>query len=116
VGGLDELFFPVNFNDVDYCLKLRALGKRVVFTPHARLIHHESLSRGRDDRAGKDWRARRELSCLRARWQHALINDPFYSPGLTLSLDPYTGLALPPGSFQPRSVTVPNALDIPPGY
>ncbi len=36
VGGMDEIFFPVNFNDVDYCLKLRALGRRVVVTPHAR--------------------------------------------------------------------------------
>ena len=41
VGGMDELAFPVNFNDVDYCLKLRALGKRIVFTPHAKLAHLE---------------------------------------------------------------------------
>ena len=27
VGGMDELRFPINFNDVDYCLKLRAAGK-----------------------------------------------------------------------------------------
>ncbi len=41
IGGMDEARFPVNFNDVDYCLKLRALGRRVVFTPHARLLHLE---------------------------------------------------------------------------
>ena len=46
VGGMDEVHFPVNFNDVDYCLKLRAMGKRIVFTPHARLLHLESASRG----------------------------------------------------------------------
>ena len=41
VGGFDEINFPINFNDVDYCLKLRALGKRIVFTPHAQLLHLE---------------------------------------------------------------------------
>ena len=60
VGGFDEFRFPVNFNDVDYCLKLRAVGKRVVFSPHARLVHHEFASRGTDgapDRAGSRTRA-----------------------------------------------------------
>ena len=42
VGGMDEVRFPVNFNDVDYCLKLRARGQRIVFTPHAKLLHLES--------------------------------------------------------------------------
>ena len=41
VGGMDEMHFPVSFNDVDYCLKLRELGKRIVFTPHAKLTHLE---------------------------------------------------------------------------
>ena len=51
VGGMDEVRFPVNFNDVDYCLKLRALGKRIVFTPHAKLSHLGSASRGPDVKA-----------------------------------------------------------------
>ena len=58
VGGMDEVPFPVNFNDVDYCLKLRARGQRIVFTPHAKLLHLESASRGR--RSGA-WIAKRAL-------------------------------------------------------
>ena len=50
VGGMDEMRFPVHFNDVDYCLKLRALGRRIVFTPHARLVHHRSAVAGRSGR------------------------------------------------------------------
>ena len=46
-GGFDEIFFPIDFNDVDYCLKIAARGRRIVFTPHARLIHLEAASRGR---------------------------------------------------------------------
>ncbi|MFN7309050.1 MAG: glycosyltransferase family 2 protein, partial [Alphaproteobacteria bacterium] len=46
VGGMDEEHFRVAYNDVDFCLKLGAAGWRNVFTPHARLRHHESASRG----------------------------------------------------------------------
>ena len=45
VGGFDEQF-PVMFNDVDLCARLRSRGLQVVITPHARLFHYESLSRG----------------------------------------------------------------------
>ncbi len=47
VGGLDE-GLTVAFNDVDFCLKVRAAGYRNLWTPFAELIHHESVSRGRD--------------------------------------------------------------------
>jgi hypothetical protein len=46
IGGFDETL-RVAFNDVDYCLRLREHGYRVIYTPHAELCHHESASRGR---------------------------------------------------------------------
>ncbi len=45
VGGLAAAF-PLNYNDVDYCLRLRRRGYRVVFTPGLSLWHYESSSRG----------------------------------------------------------------------
>jgi GT2 family glycosyltransferase len=44
VGGLDE-GLPVEFNDVDLCLRLGQLGYRHVVPPEAVLLHHESQSR-----------------------------------------------------------------------
>ena len=44
VGGMDESL-PVNFNDVDYCLRLLDAGYRVLAVPHASAIHYESISR-----------------------------------------------------------------------
>ena len=76
VGGMDEVRFPVNFNDVDYCLKLRALGKRIVFTPHAKLAHLESASRGSDVKANHKERFERELQNLRARWGKRSCGGP----------------------------------------
>lgn len=37
---------PVTHNDVDLCRRTRAAGRLVAVTPHARLLHYESLSRG----------------------------------------------------------------------
>lgn len=48
VGGLDPEF-QVAFNDVDFCLKVRKLGKLVVYVPQAKLYHYESKSRGKED-------------------------------------------------------------------
>ncbi|MBO6757306.1 MAG: glycosyltransferase [Roseibium sp.] len=96
VGGLDEEAFPVAFNDVDLCLKLEERGKHTVWTPHAKLLHHESASRGTDDWPEKAARARRELNNLRQRWGKALLNDSLYSPNLNKDRAPYEGLALPP--------------------
>jgi hypothetical protein len=95
---------------------LRAQGKCVVFTPHAKLLHHESVSRGLDNRPDRVFRARRELAALRARWPDVLLNDPFYSPALGLDPKSYTGLAWPPRPLEPRVAAVPVAVEIPPGF
>lgn len=83
LGGLDECHLPVAFNDVDYCLRVREAGGHVVWTPHAQLIHHESVSRGKDVSAEQQRRARREVAYMRRRWKEALKQDPFYNPNLS---------------------------------
>lgn len=108
VSGLDERAFPVTFNDVDLCLKLRRLGLSVLWTPEARLIHAESATRGKDEAPEKAARAQREMANLRNRWSNALLHDPAYNPnlGLDIAAAPYTTLALPPRTRTART----NAL------
>ena len=43
--GFNERF-PVAYNDVDLCQRVRSMGHAVVITPDARLLHYEGLSRG----------------------------------------------------------------------
>lgn len=83
LGGLDADDLPVAFNDVDFCLRLRARGLRNIFTPYAELIHHESASRG-DDLA-PEHRARFDHECrtMRQRWGRVLDCDPFYNPNFS---------------------------------
>jgi GT2 family glycosyltransferase len=115
VAGMDEINFSVGFNDVDYCLKLRAMGKRIIFTPHARLWHLESASRGHDDHPDRASRYRREVDALRARWAETLLADPCYSPLLSLDAVPYSALAWPPRSLEARWPAPPVLKDMPPG-
>jgi O-antigen biosynthesis protein len=115
IGGMDELRFPVNFNDVDYCLKLRAAGKRIVFTPHAKLSHLESASRGQDDTPDRRARFARELANLRTKWGAALVDDSFYNPTLSLDPQPFSALAWPPRNMAPRIARRPRPIMAPPG-
>lgn len=81
--GLDERHLPVAFNDVDFCLRVREAGYRVVWTPHAELYHRGSASRGKDRSAERAQQAKCEAAYMRKRWKHALRNDPFYNPNLS---------------------------------
>ncbi len=80
VGGFESEGLPVAFNDVDYCLRLRASGYDVVMEPRAVLTHHESLTRGQDHDPVKRARFEGECAFMKRRWGRALLEDPFYSP------------------------------------
>jgi GT2 family glycosyltransferase len=83
VGGFDAVRLKVAFNDVDLCLRVRQAGYRIVWTPHARLIHHESKSRGPEDSPEKRARFERESAVMRERWEPLLRADPYYNPNLS---------------------------------
>jgi GT2 family glycosyltransferase len=87
LGGFDE-GYPVAFNDVDFCLRLRAAGYGVLATPYAELIHFESVSRGLSGYGG-------DLQRFLARWGDAVRgDDPCYNPNLSRN-DPWCGLRAP---------------------
>ncbi|KXS55224.1 MAG: family 2 glycosyl transferase [Marinobacter sp. T13-3] len=90
LGGLDEENLAVAFNDVDFCLRIREAGYRVVYTPYAELYHYESVSRGKDDDPVKKARAEREVAYMRARWADVIERDPFYNPNLNYAKPDFT--------------------------
>ena len=98
VGGLDESL-QVAFNDIDFCLRIRAAGYQNLWTPFAELYHHESASRGSDDTPEKAARFRAEVELMESRWGETLYHDPAYNPNLTL-FGTDAGLAFPPRSSQ----------------
>ncbi len=79
VGGFDEAELGIAFNDIDLCLKLRAAGYRIIFSPDAVAEHHESMSRGDDLDPEQLGRFMREHAVMTERWRQVLQDDPFYN-------------------------------------
>lgn len=75
VDGFDP-FFRVNYNDVDFCLRLRQhTGKRIVWTPYTQLYHYESVSR--------ETPPPKELNDFKTRWPNIVGADPFFNKNLS---------------------------------
>ena len=90
VGGLNETDLKIAFNDVDFCLGVRSLGYRNLWTPYAVLYHHESLSRGQEDTSEKQQRFTSEARFMQKKWGKSLVSDPAYNRNLTRSREDFS--------------------------
>ena len=80
VGGLDDKELTVDYNDIDFCLKLRQLGKLVVFNPWVELYHYESVSRGGWDNPDNKKRWAHEREDFLYRWASFIgERDPYFN-------------------------------------
>lgn len=95
-GGLNETHLPVAFNDVDFCLRLRKKGYRNIWTPHAKLYHNESASRGTENSPEKLARFRGEVQYMLDTWGPELERDPFYNDNFSTEIGECFQLAFPP--------------------
>lgn len=101
VGGFDEEL-AVDYNDVDFCLRVRDAGYRTVCLPYIRLLHHESYTRGHPcatpERAAVH-RAEREY--FSRRWSHVIDDDPCFNLNLKpvehdIAINPFGAGVQPP--------------------
>jgi O-antigen biosynthesis protein len=87
LAGFDEEAFAVGFNDVDYCLRVGALGYRVVWTPFARLRHDAASSQRAnvEKKSQEETHARfnRERVAMFQRWMPQIAFDPAYNRNLS---------------------------------
>ncbi|MFQ3534559.1 MAG: glycosyltransferase family 2 protein [Aggregatilineales bacterium] len=79
VGGFDENY-QLNYSDVALCLRVHEAGYRIVYTPHACLIHYESVTHGRRIPRSDFLRANQEFQ----KWIQA--GDPYYNPNLSYAM------------------------------
>ncbi|WP_378147472.1 glycosyltransferase [Cnuibacter sp. UC19_7] len=70
-GGFSDLL-PGNYNDVDLCMKLRAIGRTALWTPDAELYHFESKSRVATI-------ASYELELLQSRWASQMQHEGYWT-------------------------------------
>lgn len=94
LDGFEERL-AIAYNDVDFALRVRARGLRVVYDPAVRLVHHESRSRGRNVTQGQVAWDEAELGVLARRWGPALRLDPGYNPHWALYGEPFDGFREP---------------------
>lgn len=94
VGGLDEAL-ATGFNDVDFCLRVRALKYSVVMAASVELIHHETLSFGHHYADIPDQEAA-DVALMQERWAAVCAADPFHNPNLSLTGPNEWALAVPP--------------------
>jgi len=80
VGSFDERNFAVGYNDVDFCLRAQQAGFRTIYTPFAKLVHHESVSRGHDDKGKNRPRFLRDQAELLERHATETFDDRAFSP------------------------------------
>ena len=86
-GGMDETLSGA-WADIDLCLRLREVGRRVLWTPFATLVHYGVT---RDPRglspsaqASKVERILAARDEMLTRWRTSLALDPFYNRNLSL--------------------------------
>ena len=88
-GGFDETNLAVAFNDVDFCLRVQALGYRNLWTPYAELYHHESVTRGEDLTGESKQRFENEIEYMKRRWSTHIRHDPAYNPNLAIDREDF---------------------------
>lgn len=98
LGGFDEQEFKIAYNDVDYCLRALSRGYRIIWTPFAVLVHHESATRGSDETPQNIARFEQEKASLNRRHGTQEFQDPAINPWYTTD----------------RSYPVPRLLTAPP--
>lgn len=84
IKGFDEAY-RVTYNDVDLCLRIHEMGYLNVYTPHVRLLHHESISVGSPEeikkRDTKEMKQAQEK--FKKQWQKYIQYDPNINPNLS---------------------------------
>jgi len=80
VGGFDEVHLPVEFNDVDYCLRVRKAGYRVLCLPLDGIFHFESSTRGAGLSPEVAQMRQAAMACMAGRWCEQFRHDPYRNP------------------------------------
>jgi len=79
VNGLEEKL-NVNYNDIDFCLKLLDKNYYNIFLPQVELYHLESISRGKITNEEKQKQYEKERDYMKKKWKDKLQKDRFYNP------------------------------------
>ena len=75
IGGLDEAFDPVQYEDVDFCYRARSRGWRAVYEPAAEILHHESATTYDGAGSTNAYLVVKHGLLFKKRWRHMFENE-----------------------------------------
>jgi GT2 family glycosyltransferase/glycosyltransferase involved in cell wall biosynthesis len=76
LGGMDERFAPLYYEDADYCFKVKATGHRVLYQPACRVVHIEGATCGDHAANGMKLHQVHNRRKFAAKWETAMPNQP----------------------------------------
>lgn len=103
LGGFDAAHLPIDWNDVEFCLKARAQGLTILYEPAATLYHFESRSRGVTRDGDRIAASSRSAALVWERWGQQFGQDADYNAHFGRPGTPFRRLAPPPRPT-PRAV------------
>ena len=70
VGGLDEAYSPVQFEDIDYCYRARERGWQVFYAPGAEMYHFENVTTSGSAAINSPYQIVKNGLLFKRRWRH----------------------------------------------
>ena len=93
VGGLDEKNLPISLNDIDFCLKVKKLGYKIIYTPFAEAYHYEAASKKEIKKNSNvnivDLKTS-EKNFFIQKWKKYIEADPYYNINFTRKREDYS--------------------------
>lgn len=75
VGGFDERYLPMYYEDADLCFQARERGWRVLYEPEAVIVHVEGATAGNDLESGHKRHQEQNRPKFVAKWRHLLESE-----------------------------------------
>ena len=113
IGPFNETDLPVEYSDIDYCLRVRQAGYRVVCLPLDGVFHREGATRIPEISPATFEMRRQAIAYMKSHWLDRFEADPYDNPQLVLGDGSGSLLreeSLPPVAPAPQ----PSFPDVPP--
>jgi len=75
IGGLDEMFNPIHFEDFDFCYRARSKGYRCVYTPDVEVHHWESITSDGTPALPNTYLIIKHGLLFKKRWRHMFEHE-----------------------------------------
>ena len=75
IGGLDEAFNPIEFEDFDFCYRARERGHRVIYTPDPVVYHWESVTSDGTKSLPNTYLIIKHGLLFKRRWRHMFAKE-----------------------------------------